>query len=87
MTGLKLSREQYAFVIRDIEKSLKKSVTGGSFEPPDTIPYIHDLTFWVDDDRFQGGGFLSSLGKTINSVWGALKKSGVIDKAKDAVLS
>lgn len=68
MHGLKLSRAQYAHLIRDIEKSLKKSVTGGSFEPPDTIPYVHDITFWVDDNRFSGGGFLSSLGKTINSV-------------------
>ena len=86
MHGLKLSRAQYAHLIRDIETSLKKSVTGGSFEPPDTIPYVHDLSFWVDDDRFQGGGFLTSLGKTINSVWGALKKTGVIDKAKSAAL-
>lgn len=86
MTGLKLSREQYAFLIRDIEKSLKNKVTGGSLEPPDTIPYIHDLSFWVDDDRFQGGGFMAALGKTVNSVWDALKKSGVIDKAKKAAL-
>jgi hypothetical protein len=88
MTGLKLSREQYAFLIRDIEKSLKSHVTGGAFgfEPPDTMPYLHDLTFFVEDDRFQGGGFFSSIGKAFKKVYGALKKSGVIDKAKDAAL-
>ena len=33
-----------------------------------------------------GGGFFSSIGNAFKKVYGALKKSGVIDKAKDAAL-
>jgi len=88
MSELKLSREQYGNLIKQIEKSLKKNVTGGGgdFAPPDAIPYIHDMAFFVTDDRFEGGGFFSSIGSAFKKVYGALKKSGVIDKAKDAAL-
>jgi hypothetical protein len=34
----------------------------------------------------EGGGFFSSIGKAFKNVYSALKKSGVIDKAKDAAL-
>ena len=85
-SGLKLSREQYGHLIKDIESSLKKHVTGGSFGAPDTVPELHDLQFWVSDPRFEGGGFFSSIGNAFKHVYKSLKSSGVIDKAKDAAL-
>ena len=88
MTDLRLSRAQYASLIKSIEESLRKHVSGGGgdFTPPDMVPYIHDMSFFVQDDRFEGGGFFSSIGKAFKKVYGALKSSGVIDKAKDAAL-
>ena len=88
MKDLKLSKTQYANLIREIEKSLKKSLTGGGgdFAAPDTVPYINDIEFWVEDDSFSGGGFFSSIGKAFKNVYSSLKKSGIIDKAKDAAL-
>ena len=84
-----LSKKQYAHLIKSIEGSLRKHVSGGGtgdFSPPDTIPYIHDVQFWVDDDNFSGGGFFSSVGKAFKNVYKSLKNSGVIDKAKDMAL-
>ena len=87
MTDLKISRDQYAHLIKSIEKALRSNISGGGgFAPPETVPYIHDIGFFVQDDRFEGGGFFSSIGNAFKKVYGALKKSGVIDKAKDAAL-
>ena len=88
MTDLKLTRAQYASLIKSIEESLRKHVSGGGgdFTPPDMVPYIHDVSFFVQDDRFGGGGFISDMGKTFKKVYSALKHSGVIDKAKDVAL-
>jgi hypothetical protein len=62
------------------------------FGAPETLE-LHpamDMPFWVHDSQMEGGGagFFSSIGKAFKNVYmySALKKSGVIDKAKDAAL-
>lgn len=88
MTDLKISRAQYAQLIKSIEKALRSNISGGGggFAPPDTIPYIHDIGFFVQDDRFLEGGFFSTIGNAFKKVYSALKNSGFIDKAKDVAL-
>ena len=88
-----MNKKQYAHLIRDIEKSIKDSfeITGGGlydFSAPETLERhpLSKVEFWVADDDFEGGGFFSSIGNAFKHVYGALRKSGVIDKAKDAAL-
>jgi len=90
---MELNKKQYAHLIRDIEKSIKDSfeITGGGlydFSAPETLERhpLSKVEFWVADDDFEGGGFFSSIGNAFKHVYGALRKSGVIDKAKDAAL-
>ena len=90
---MELNKKQYAHLIRDIEKSIKDSfeITGGGlydFSAPETLERhpLSKVEFWVADDEFEGGGFFSSIGNAFKHVYGALRKSGVIDKAKDAAL-
>ena len=91
--NMELNKKQYAHLIRDIEKSIKDSfkITGGGlydFAAPETLERhpLSKVEFWVADDDFEGGGFFSSIGNAFKHVYGALRKSGVIDKAKDAAL-
>jgi hypothetical protein len=71
MPHLKLSKSQYAELIRDIEDTLKTHMSGSGlydFGAPETMD-LHpamDMPFWVHDSQMEG--------------------SGVIDKAKDAAL-
>jgi hypothetical protein len=91
MPHLKLSKSQYAELIRDIEDTLKTHMSGSGlydFGAPETMD-LHpamDMPFWVHDSQMEGSGFFSSIGKAFKNVYSALKKSGVIDKAKDAAL-
>ena len=87
MSGLKLSKNQYAHLVRDIERLLKEHMSGGGlydFSAPETLEYhpLSSLEFWVEDPEMEGGGFFSSIKKAANHVWGALQKSGIIDKGK-----
>ena len=91
--NMELNKKQYAHLIRDIEKSIKDSfeITGGGlydFSAPETLERhpLSKVEFWVADDDFEGGGFFSSIGNAFKHVYGALRKSGVIDKAKNAAL-
>ena len=91
MPHLKLSKAQYAELIRDIEDTLKKHMVGSGrydFGAPETLELhpVMDMPFWVHDSEMEGGGFFSSVGKAFKNVYSALKNSGVIDKAKDAAL-
>jgi len=90
---MELSKSQYAHLVRQIESAIKDSfeIKGGGrydFSAPDTLEYhpLSNVSFFVEDDDMEGGGFFSSIGKAFKHVYGALKKSGVIDKAKDAAL-
>jgi len=89
--ALKITKQQYGQLIREIEKSLKDNISGGGlydFGAPDAYEAhpMGALQFWVADPDMEGGGFFSSIGKAFRNVYGALKNSGVIDKAKDAAL-
>ena len=91
MSGLKLSKNQYAHLVRDIERLLKEHMSGGGlydFSAPETLEYhpLSSLEFWVEDPEMEGGGFFSSIKKAANHVWGALQKSGIIDKGKDKLM-
>jgi hypothetical protein len=90
---MELSKSQYSHLVRQIESAIKDSfeIKGGGrydFSAPDTLEFhpLSNVPFFVEDDDMEGGGFFSSIGKAFKHVYGALKKSGVIDKAKDAAL-
>ena len=73
MSGLKLSKNQYAHLVRDIERLLKEHMSGGGlydFSAPETLEYhpLSSLEFWVEDPEMEGGGFFSSIKKAANHV-------------------
>ena len=94
MSGLKISKKQYAHLIRDIEKQIKSHLSGGGandFGAPDSLEFLarHPLSalpFFVEDEGLEGGGFFSSIGDAFKHVYKAVKKSGIIDKGKDMAL-
>lgn len=89
--ALKITKKQYAHLIREISDALKSNISGGGmydFAAPEVYEHhpMSQVQFWVADDEMDGGGFFSSIGKAFKSVYSALKNSGVVDKAKDAAL-
>jgi len=95
MAQLVFSKKQYATLVRQIEAALRRfhkaGMKGGGpydFSAPEMFD-AHPLgavPFYVVDPALEGGGFWSSMGKAARHVWGALKKSGVIEKGKDLAL-
>ena len=97
MPHFEISKAQYAGMIREIEDLIKKkhaqwhAMSGsGRFDlsAPETIDMhpLSDMPFWVHDDMMEGGGFFSSIGNAFKNVYKAMKSSGMVDKAKDALL-
>ena len=89
---VRLTKSQYAHLVRDIESKLKKHLSvkgGGGFAAPETLDGIihHPLSqvqFYVHGSGLEGGGFFSSIGDAAKHVWGLLKSSGAVDAAKKA---
>jgi hypothetical protein len=65
--ALKITKAQYAHLIREISDALKDDIKGGGlydFAAPEVYSEhpMSQVKFWVADGSMQGGGFFSSIG-------------------------
>ena len=96
---LKLTKHQYASLVRSLEKTLKSLKKHGEQkgggpddygfpEEMETYLYRHPMSmmeFFVDDNGVRGGGFKTSIGKTLRRIADKTKAFGrrVAGKAKE----